>query len=60
MAMSRWVTTITIVHEAEAESIAQRDAETMRQQIRSALVESHEKGDVGAVRHVSLYQTKKV
>lgn len=58
--MNRFITTITIVHEAESESTAKSDADTMKRQVRQILIDSHVRQEIGPVRAVTVYQTKQM
>jgi hypothetical protein len=58
--MNKYVTTITIIHEAESKSVADRDAEYMRRKIKHELAERNVAGEIGTIRHVSLYQVLEV
>jgi hypothetical protein len=54
--MNKYVTTITIIHEAESESIARQDAECMRRAMAYRLAELGVAQEIGLVRNVSIYR----
>jgi hypothetical protein len=58
--MNRYITTIVIVHEAESKNVASKDAEYMRRKIKHELAERNVAGEIGTIRHVSLYQVVEV
>jgi hypothetical protein len=56
--MNKYVTTITIIHEAESKDIAHRDASIMQEEAKKVLYGAHLDGKVGKVSHVSLYSVR--
>jgi len=57
--VNKFVTTITIVHEAESINVAAHDAQnTMVARIKQVLVDAHNEGAIGAVRNVSRLSTR--
>lgn len=56
--MNKYVTTITIIHEAESKQMANSDAGFMRGLIAERLAEAHVNGTIGPVRNVTEFSTR--
>lgn len=56
--MNKYVTTITIIHEAESQLVAKRDSEYMRTVIIAQLALSHNEEAIGPVRNVSVFSVR--
>jgi len=56
--MNKYVTTITIIHEAESQSSATQDAEYMRRRIAYELAERVVANEIGSVRNVTVFSVR--
>jgi hypothetical protein len=57
--LERYITTLTIVHNAESYDIAARDATVLLTESHRAIDAAQRRGDVGAIEHVTIYSTQK-
>jgi hypothetical protein len=56
--MNKYVTTITIIHEAESQLIARQDSERIQRHIVVELAHMHVREEIGPVRNVSVFSVR--